>query len=219
MNTPTKITFSRIIAIVIMVLTLVILYFIGLANPNFVIPDIPNTGINWLYFGLFVFFVIASFTDYLDGHLARKNNQVTDLGKFLDPVADKLLVNSMVIFLIVPASYAHNGQMNFSLWCALLLVARDIVVDALRFIAAQKGVVIAANIFGKAKTVLEMVAVSLVLLNGWPFIYFDADWPVRIADIFVYLCTFASVMSGIIYMTKYGYVLKEGKKDESGRSE
>lgn len=219
MNTPTKITFSRIIAIVIMVLTLVVLYFIGLANPNFVIPDIPNTGINWLYFGLFVFFVIASFTDYLDGHLARKNNQVTDLGKFLDPVADKLLVNSMVIFLIVPASYAHNGQMNFSLWCALLLVARDIVVDALRFIAAQKGVVIAANIFGKAKTVLEMVAVSLVLLNGWPFIYFDADWPVRIADIFVYLCTFASVMSGIIYMTKYGYVLKEGKKDESGRSE
>ncbi len=202
-----------------MVLTLVVLYFIGLANPNFVIPDIPNTGINWLYFGLFVFFVIASFTDYLDGHLARKNNQVTDLGKFLDPVADKLLVNSMVIFLIVPASYAHNGQMNFSLWCALLLVARDIVVDALRFIAAQKGVVIAANIFGKAKTVLEMVAVSLVLLNGWPFIYFDADWPVRIADIFVYLCTFASVMSGIIYMTKYGYVLKEGKKDESGRSE
>ncbi len=219
MNTPTKITFSRIIAIVVMIITLVVLYFIGLANPSFVIPDIPNTGINWLYLGLFIFFVLASFTDFLDGYLARKNNQVTDLGKFLDPVADKLLVNSMVIFLIVPASYAHNGQMNFSLWCALLLVARDIVVDALRFIAAQKGVVIAANIFGKAKTVLEMIAVSLVLLNGWPFIYFDAEWPVRIADIFVYLCTFASVMSGIIYMTKYGYVLKEGKKDESGRSE
>ena len=213
MNLPTKITFSRIIAIAIMIITLVVLYFVGLANPSFVIPDIPHTGINWLYFGLFVFFVIASFTDYLDGHLARKNNQVTDLGKFLDPVADKLLVNSMVIFLIVPASYAHNGQMNFSLWCAILLIARDIIVDALRFIAAQKGVVIGANIFGKAKTVLEMIAVSLVLLNGWPFIYFDANWPVRIADIFVYLCTFASVMSGIIYMVRYGYVLKGDKKD------
>ena len=213
MNLPTKITFSRIIAIAIMIITLVVLYFVGLANPSFVIPDIPHTGINWLYFGLFVFFVIASFTDYLDGHLARKNNQVTDLGKFLDPVADKLLVNSMVIFLIVPASYAHNGQMNFSLWCAILLIARDIIVDALRFIAAQKGVVIGANIFGKAKTVLEMIAVSLVLLNGWPFIYFDANWPVRIADIFVYLCTFASVMSGIIYLVRYGYVLKGDKKD------
>lgn len=211
MNLPTKITFSRIIAIVVMIITLLVLYFVGLANPEFVIPDIPHTGINWLYFGLFIFFVLASFTDFLDGHLARKNNQVTNLGKFLDPVADKLLVNSMVIFLIVPASYAHNGQINFSIWCAILLVARDIVVDALRFIAAQKGVVIAANIFGKMKTVLEMIAVSLVLLNGWPFIYFDAEWPVRIADIFVYLCTAASLMSGIIYMKRYAYVLKENK--------
>lgn len=211
MNLPTKITFSRIIAIVVMIITLLVLYFVGLANPEFAIPDIPHTGINWLYFGLFIFFVLASFTDFLDGHLARKNNQVTNLGKFLDPVADKLLVNSMVIFLIVPASYAHNGQINFSIWCAILLVARDIVVDALRFIAAQKGVVIAANIFGKMKTVLEMIAVSLVLLNGWPFIYFDAEWPVRIADIFVYLCTAASLMSGIIYMKRYAYVLKENK--------
>ncbi len=194
-----------------MIITLLVLYFVGLTNPEFVIPDIPHTGINWLYFGLFIFFVLASFTDFLDGHLARKNNQVTNLGKFLDPVADKLLVNSMVIFLIVPASYAHNGQINFSIWCAILLVARDIVVDALRFIAAQKGVVIAANIFGKMKTVLEMIAVSLVLLNGWPFIYFDAEWPVRIADIFVYLCTAASLMSGIIYMKRYAYVLKENK--------
>ena len=219
MNTPTKITFSRIIAIVIMVITLVVLYFIGLANPNFSIPNIGNTGMNWLYFGLFIFFVIASFTDFLDGYLARKNNQVTDLGKFLDPVADKLLINSMIIFLIVPASYVHNGQMNFSLWCALILVARDIIVDALRFIAAQKGVVIAANIFGKMKTVLEMVAVSLVLLNGWPFYYFDKDWVVRIADIFVYLCTLVSVISGVIYVVQNRKVFVEGKKNEDGASE
>lgn len=211
MNLPTKITVSRIIAIVIMVITLVVLYFVGLANPNFVIPNIGDTKINWLYFGLFVFFLIASYTDYLDGHIARKNNQVTDLGKFLDPVADKLLINSMVIFLIVPASYAHNGQMNFSLWCALLLVVRDIVVDALRFIAASKGKVIAANIFGKLKTVLEMVAICFVLLNGWPFTYFDYEWPVRIADIFVYLATAASVISGVIYVYQNRHVFKEGK--------
>ncbi|MBO4855968.1 MAG: CDP-diacylglycerol--glycerol-3-phosphate 3-phosphatidyltransferase [Bacilli bacterium] len=217
MNTPTKITFSRIIAIVIMIITLVVFYFIGVAKPDFVIPCIPGTNINWLYFGLFIFFVLASFTDFLDGYLARKNNQVTDLGKFLDPVADKLLVNSMVIFLIVPASYAP-GQMSWSLWCAILLVARDIIVDALRFIAAQKGVVIAANIFGKAKTVLEMIAVSLVLLNSWPFSYFDSSWGrFSIANIFVYLCTIASVVSGVIYMVKYGHILV-GKKDESGTS-
>lgn len=210
MNLPTKITFSRIIAIVIMVIALFVLWIIGRVNPEFVIPNIGNSGINWLYFGLFIFFVIASFTDYLDGHLARKNNQVTDLGKFLDPVADKLLINSMVIFLIVPASYAPC-QMDFSIWCAIILVARDIVVDALRFIAAQKNVVIAANIFGKLKTVLEMIAVSLVLLNGWPFIYFDASWPVRIADIFVYLATLASLVSGIIYVVQNAKVFKENK--------
>ena len=210
MNLPTKITFSRIIAIVIMVIALFVLWIIGRVNPEFVIPNIGNSGINWLYFGLFVFFVIASFTDYLDGHLARKNNQVTDLGKFLDPVADKLLINSMVIFLIVPASYAP-GQMDFSIWCAIILVARDIVVDALRFIAAQKNVVIAANIFGKLKTVLEMIAVSLVLLNGWPFIYFDVSWPVRIADIFVYLATLASLVSGVIYVVQNAKVFKENK--------
>ncbi len=219
MNTPTKITISRIIAIGIMIVTLVVLYFVKIANPDFYIPDIGNTKINWLYFGLFVFFVIASFTDFLDGYLARKNNQVTDFGKFLDPVADKLLVNSMVIFLIVPATYAPSQISTFSLWCAILLVARDIVVDALRFIAAQKGVVIAANIFGKAKTVLEMVAVSLVLLNGWPFIYFDADWGFfRISNIFVYLCTAASLISGIIYLVKYGYVLKGEKQNDSTTS-
>ncbi len=218
MNTPTKITFSRIIAIVVMIITLVVFYFIGIFNKDFVIPNITGTNINWLYFGLFIFFVLASFTDFLDGYLARKNNQVTDLGKFLDPVADKLLVNSMVIFLVVPQTYAPQ-QMTWSLWCAILLVARDIIVDALRFIAAQKGVVIAANIFGKAKTVLEMIAVSLVLLNSWPFSYFDGDWPnsLKIAQIFVYLCTIASLVSGAIYVIKYRHVFI-GKKDESGAS-
>ena len=219
MNTPTKITFSRIIAIVIMIITLVVFYFYGISNPDFEIPKIPNTNIYWLHFGLFIFFVLASFTDFLDGYLARKNNQVTDLGKFLDPVADKLLVNSMVIFLVVRPTYA-DGQMTWSLWCAILLVARDIIVDALRFIAAQKGVVIAANIFGKAKTVLEMIAVSLVLLNSWPFSYFDQSWGggrLSIANIFVYLCTIASLVSGAIYVIKYRHVFL-GKKNESGES-
>ena len=210
MNLPTKITFARIIAIVIMIVTLFILSVI----PGWHTIALGNTGINLVFLIIFIFFVLASYTDYLDGHLARKNNQVTDLGKFLDPVADKLLVNSMVIFLIVPASYAP-GQMSWSLWCAILLVARDIIVDALRFIAAQKGVVIAANIFGKAKTVLEMIAVSLVLLNSWPFSYFDSSWPyyARISMIFVYIATAMSIISGIIYVKQNFHVLKEKNND------
>ena len=215
MNTPTKITFARIIAIVLMIITLFVLSVV----PNWQTIEIPTTGINLVFLIIFVFFVLASFTDYLDGHLARKNNQVTDLGKFLDPVADKLLINSLVIFLIAPSIFApyipgELHQVGFNVWCAIILVARDIVVDALRFIAASKGKVISANIFGKLKTVLEMVAIGVVLLNGFPFRYFDAGWPagLHIADFLVYLCTLASLVSGIIYVVQNRHVFKEENK-------
>ncbi len=217
MNLPTKITFSRIIAIAMMVIALFALYCVKIANPSFQTFVLGNSGINVVFLVLCIFFLIASYTDHLDGHLARKNNQVTALGKFLDPVADKLLINTMVIFLAAPSVFASyipdaNTVAKFSVWCAIILVARDIVVDALRFIAAEKGVVIAANIFGKMKTVLEMVAIVLVLLNGWPFYYFDKDWPVRIVDIFVYLATFVSLLSGIIYVVQNRKVFIEEKK-------
>ena len=214
MNLPTKITVTRIVAIVVMIITLFVLSVI----PGWQTIEIGNTGINLVFLIIFVFFVLASFTDYLDGHLARKNNQVTDLGKFLDPVADKLLINSLVIFLIAPSIFApyipgELHQVGFSVWCAIILVARDIVVDALRFIAASKGKVISANIFGKLKTVLEMVAIGVVLLNGFPFRYFDASWPagLHIADFLVYLCTLASLLSGIIYVIQNRHVFKEDK--------
>lgn len=95
----------------------------------------------------------------------------------------------------------------------MLLVARDIVVDALRFIAASRGKVIAANIFGKLKTVLEMVAIGAVLLNGFPFRYFDAGWPqgLHIVDFIVYLATLASVISSVIYVVQNKHVFKEEK--------
>lgn len=203
MNLPTKITFSRIIIIILML--------IGLFSISFIDSDVlkislGNSGINIVFLITCIIFLIASGTDWLDGYLARKNNQVTDLGKFLDPVADKLLINSLVIFLVAPnifAPYLSDTQVvTFNVWCAIILVARDIVVDALRFIAAQKRIVIAANIFGKAKTVLQMVAITLVLLNGFPFYYFDSSWPIglHIADFFVYLCTAVSLLSGIIYV-------------------
>ena len=212
MNLPTKITVSRIIATVVLIITLFVLSFI-----DFHTPLLGNTGINLVFLIIFIFFVIASYTDHLDGYLARKNNQVTNLGKFLDPVADKLLINSMVIFLIAPnifARYASEQIISFNMWCVILLVVRDIVVDALRFIAAQRNIVIAANIFGKIKTVLEMVAISFVLLNGFPFNYFDANWPVglHITDFIVYITTFMSVLSGIIYVVQNRKVFLEEKE-------
>ena len=217
MNLPTKITVTRIVAIVVMIISLFVMNLI----PNWKTIELGNTGINLVFLIIFIIFLIACYTDHLDGYLARKNNQVTDLGKFLDPVADKLLINSLVIFLIAPNMFARyipescQPVVSFNMWCAIILVARDIVVDALRFVAASKGKVIAANIFGKLKTVLEMVAIGVVLLNGFPFRYFDASWPVglHIADILVYLATLASLLSGIIYVVQNRHVFKEDKED------
>lgn len=215
MNLPTKITCVRIISIVLMISALFILYCI----PNWQTIELGGTGINLVFFVIFIFFVLACFTDYLDGHIARKSHQVTDLGKFLDPVADKVLINALVIYLISPsifATYIPNADtvISFNMWCAMLLVVRDIVIDALRFVGARKNVVIAANNFGKLKTVLEMIAIGAVLLNGFPFRYFDVNWPkgLHVVDILVYLATIASVGSGIIYLVQNKHVFVEEKK-------
>lgn len=197
MNLPTKITFSRIVATLVMLITLFVL---SIVKPT--ITTIGDTPLTWLYLALFVFFVLASYTDHLDGKIARKYNMITDLGKFLDPIADKMLVNSFVIFLSIPGAL-YSGQMAFPYWCTIILIVRDLIIDALRQMSAIKGTVIPANIWGKLKTVLEMVAIGAILLNGWPFSYFDATWGAfRIAYIFVYLATIASVVSGVIYIYK-----------------
>ena len=201
MNLPTKITFSRIIATVLLIVTLFVLSLI----PNLSTPLLGNTRINLVFLIIFVFFVIASYTDHLDGKLARKNNQVTDLGKFLDPVADKLLVSSMLIFLCSPtfAPYNVEQRLFFPVWCVIIMVARDTVVDALRFIAAQKGTVIAANIFGKLKTVLQMVAIGAVLLNDFPFHYLypnNFNPYLTVTAFLVYAATLVSFLSGVIYV-------------------
>lgn len=201
-NIPTKITIIRIALVALLFGTLVVLDFI----PGLVIPTYGP--VNLVYLLAMIVFIVASLTDFLDGYLARKWNQVTDLGKFLDPIADKLLVNASLLYLMLP----HFGEENLTVpfFCVLLMISRDLVVDAFRFIAASKGLVLSANIFGKMKTVLQMIAIPVVFLNGWPFSYFDSSWSpyFRIATILVYLATFMSVLSGVIYIYSNRHVLK-----------
>lgn len=216
MNTPTKITVSRIVLIVAMLITLFVLALI----PNLEVPDlvIGDAHINWVYFGCFIVFIVAAFTDFLDGYLARKNNQVTDLGKFLDPIADKLLVDGTMIFLLVPQVYAPSHArdsltLTILAFCVIVMISRDLIVDVLRLIAVQKKIVIAANIFGKAKTVLQMIAIPALLLNDWPFSYFSGliPEPLHISNILFYFATIMSLISGIIYVYQNRMVLKETK--------
>ena len=208
-NIPTKITIVRIAAVVLLIAFLIVCSLLP-ADNGFRNLTLGNSGIFVINLIAAVVFIIASATDYLDGHLARKWNQVTDLGKFLDPIADKMLVNTLLIYLIIPV-----GGVGIPWFCVALMVLRDLVVDTMRFVAASKGKVVAANIFGKMKTVFQMVAIPFVLLGGWPFTYFDAGWGYgRICLILIYLATAMSVISGVIYVKQNAHVLKEEPKDE-----
>ena len=215
MNLPNKITVSRIILIFVMIIAMFILAFI----PDFRVKSIGNSGINPIYLVFTIVFIIAAFTDMLDGKIARKCNLVTDLGKFLDPIADKLLNDAMMIFLLVPQAYAWEQRrdslmLTILLICVVLMIARDLIVDALRLVAVKKNIVIAANIFGKAKTVLQMVAIPMLLLNDWPFNYFDSKWPqaLQISNWFFYIATIMSIVSGVIYVYQNRNVFKEFSK-------
>lgn len=213
MNLPTKITVTRIVCTVLMIVTLFILYLCG---DKISTPTLGNSKINLIFLIIFVFFLIASYTDHLDGKLARKNNQVTSLGKFLDPVADKLLVSSMMLFLTAPgilAPYAVEQNVNISIWCVIIMIVRDVAIDAIRQIAAAKGAVIAANKVGKLKTVLQMVAISAVLLNDFPFhyIYGNIDPRLTVSSFLVYLATAVSVISLVFYIVQNRKVLVDKK--------
>ncbi|MBR4812024.1 MAG: CDP-diacylglycerol--glycerol-3-phosphate 3-phosphatidyltransferase [Bacilli bacterium] len=211
MNLPTKLTLSRIVIVVVM---LIGLFTCDILHEAGVLTTMPTLGpINVAYLICFVLFIIASITDALDGKIARKYNLVTDMGKFLDPVADKLLVNLTLIYLALP-HFGLANQATIPLFCVIIMIGRDLIIDAFRLAAASKGSILAANIFGKLKTVFQMIAIPMVLLNSWPFAYFDGGWDnyLRICNIAVYLATAMSLLSLIIYLKQNWHILTEEKQ-------
>ena len=199
----------------VLVGVLIVGIFVLALIPDLHIENIGNSPVNPVYLGICVIFIIAAFTDMLDGKIARKYNLVTDFGKFLDPIADKLLNDAIMIFLLVPQAYAAGQRrdpvlLTVLLFCVVLMIARDLVVDGLRLVAVRKNIVIAANKYGKLKTVLQMIAIPMLLLNDWPFSYFDSIWPqaLQISNIFFYLATIMSVISGVIYVYQNRQLLK-----------
>ncbi len=180
MNIANKLTFTRVFLI-----------------PFYIIFFIPTP--SWLGEGLFTFhskygvlialviFVIASFTDFLDGYLARKLSLVTNLGKFIDPVADKILVTTALVMLV------QRGMIGG--WTVIIIIARDLIVDGLRLAAAQKGEVIAANVYGKIKTNFQLIAVIAYMLSFYLPIWY-------LPQILYAIAIIATVVSGYIYVKK-----------------
>ena len=185
MNTPTKLTVLRIILSIVMIIILIFpFYLVGFSFPQI---EVSGIYIKTEYIIAGVIFVIASLTDFLDGHLARKNNQVTDLGKMLDAIADKVLVNSALIIL------SYKGFIPVVI--PVIIIFRDTIVDAIKMQASSKGKVVAAIKSGKIKTASMMVGLVLVFFYNLPF----ELWNIRVADFLVYFAAIMSIISMIEY--------------------
>ena len=188
MNLPNKLTTVRLVSVPLFVIIYLIPYkSLGISMPTF---DILSTQLSLLDIILFVIFGLSALTDYLDGYLARKNNLVTTFGKFIDPIADKLIVNTALLLL---ASSNH-----ITIVIPIIMIARDTIVDAIRLVASQKNVVLAASLLGKAKTMTQMLAIAILLLNN---VIFSAIG-IPMDQIMIWLATMISVISGIDYFMK-----------------
>lgn len=184
MNLPTKLTVTRIIlAVFVMILLIFPFNAVGISLP--VIRAGVDIDIRYLIAG--IIFIIASITDFFDGYLARKNNQVTDTGKMLDAIADKVLVNPILII------FAAEGLISPIV--PVVVVVRDIVVNTIKMEAASKGKVVAAIKSGKIKTASLMIGIVLLFFNDVPFIYIN----IRIDLLFIYFATIMSLVSMVQY--------------------
>lgn len=197
MNLPNKLTIFRIILVPIMV----IIPFLGIDEKWMGIP------IQWLIIDLI--FVIASITDKLDGYLARKNNQVTTFGKFLDPLADKILVLAAMVMLV--------EMQKLPAWIPIIVLTREFVVSGYRLVAVEKGgTVIAASKWGKLKTVTQMIAIILAFLDlnafGDCFLGFlqGGDLVLNfVVTVMMLVQTVATIFSGVNYLKGAKELIKD----------
>ena len=185
MNLPTKITVARLVLTVFIILLLCIPYsFFGF---NFPVFDVNGVAVELHYVIAGVLFIIASFTDFLDGNIARKNNLVTDFGKVMDAIADKVLVNGVLIIM------AYDGLIPLII--PVVIITRDTVVDSIKMVAGSKGNAVGASIWGKIKTICMMVGLSLTFFSNIPFELIG----IRLDYILLIIATILSIYSGIQY--------------------
>ncbi len=185
MNLPNKITIARIVlAILLLVMLLVPWYSLGIEWPVYVAGNV-TVDLKYVVGG--ILFLIASASDFLDGYLARKNNMVTDFGKVMDAIADKMLVNGVLIIL----AYTRH----ISIVIPVVIITRDIIVDSCKMISGNNGKVVAASILGKLKTICMMAGVTLTFFYNLPFELIG----IPLSDLFLLAATILSVVSGCQY--------------------
>ncbi len=196
MNLPNKLTISRIImSVVIIILLLFPFQMAGIEFPQLFIDEKLVVDSKYLIAG--ILFILASLTDFLDGYIARKDNLVTDFGKLLDAIADKVLVNSVLIIL------ASQGFIHPII--PVVIIVRDSIVNSIKMIAASRGKVVAAIKSGKVKTATLMVGIALTLFYNLPFELVN----LRVADFLLFVAAILSIISGIQYYLLNKHLLFE----------
>ena len=195
MNLPNKLTVIRVLLVPLLILVYMFPY--DTTGINVPVYHILDTDISLVNIIILVIFIVASITDYFDGRIARSKKLITTFGKFADPIADKLLVNT--IFLLL----ASDGKINIII--PIIMISRDTIVDAIKMSAASKQVVVAASKLGKLKTVSQMIALCFLLVNNFPFSVLGID----LATILAWIATVISVISGIDYFIKNRKMLME----------
>ena len=196
MNLPNKLTISRIImSVIIIILLLFPFQMAGIEFPQLFIDEKLVVESKYLIAG--ILFILASLTDFLDGYIARKNNIVTDFGKLLDAIADKVLVNSVLIIL------ASQGFIHPII--PVVIIVRDSIVNSIKMIAASRGKVVAAIKSGKVKTATLMVGIALTLFYNLPFELVNL-W---VADFLLFGAAILSIISGIQYYLLNKHLLFE----------
>ena len=192
MNLPNKLTILRLIMIPLFVAT----FYLTVLPYNYLISAI--------------IFILAAFTDFLDGYIARKYKLVTNLGKFLDPIADKVLVSTALIVMLVPLTNEPAILPFYGAIAVAIILARELIVSGFRIVAASNGKVLAADKSGKIKTFVQDIAVIVLLLSAdfMPGLYSTLN---IVGLCFLGLATMLTIYSGIECLVKYVDVLKENK--------
>lgn len=181
MNLANKITLLR----VLLVPVFVVVYYLEIPYSNYLAAAI---------------FIIASLTDALDGHIARTRNLITNFGKFADPLADKVLAAAALIVLV--------GAGKVPAWIVIVIIAREFAISGFRIIAASEGITIAASKWGKAKTISQLTAIILLLMNNFPF----SQIRIPMDIIMLYIALILTIISGADYIMKNSHILNSGDR-------
>ena len=186
MNTANKITMSRIfLSIIILIVLLFPWHQVEIDMPVYLVKERINVDLRYVIAG--VLFIVASLTDFIDGHIARKYNMVTDFGKMIDAISDKILTNTLIVVL------ACNGMVSPVI--AVIIIGRDIIVDSIKMLIGNKGKAVAAIGVAKYKTATLMVGLTLKMFYDLPFSLFING----VSDVLLIIAAVLSIISGVKY--------------------